>query len=102
MNNFPDTLERRTLLIYCSELNYLGSPFQMAAPPPGGRLIFKDAFPCEPAQFFTRVCTRLKIFQSNHRWQFVASQVELSSPLSLKASSISRNGSFVCFLLSPF
>ena len=59
VNNFPNTLERRTLLIYCSELNYLGCPFQMAVPPPGDRLVVKDAFACEPAHFFTLVCMRL-------------------------------------------
>lgn len=61
VNSFPDTLKRRTLLIYCSEFSYLGCPFQMATPPPGNRLIFKDACPCEPAHFFTLVCMLVNI-----------------------------------------
>ena len=33
----------------------------MAVPPPGDRLVFKDAFACEPAHFFTLVCMLVNI-----------------------------------------
>lgn len=52
VKKFPDTPERRAWLFTTQSLNYLGFPFQTATHPPGGILIFKDAFACKTAHFF--------------------------------------------------